>query len=988
MKPKDFQEATAQRIVEIFEKEGQNRVLLADEVGLGKTIVARAVVGKVSNWHRKMGDKHFKVVYICSNINIANQNSKKLGICDEDCLRVSESRLSMQHLKIYQNQGRGHGFQQLIPLTPATSFSMTGGCGNQEERALMFVLLCRLPAFQGLSGFSDFMRYYELKNWDYYVNLYEGQAVSCDENGSGYFSKMTAALNDAITSDMIREIQAICRKTATEDKWRSRDIINSLRRIFAQISLDELEPDLVIMDEFQRFRDLIAPADDETGMLSKKFLHDSATKVLLLSATPYKPYSTLEEISQNESFDHYREFMQVMDFLLYDARKNAEFKSVWRDFSHSLSELSTDRLTVLYANKANAENALYGSICRTERFRMGLIDATKAADIEVSRNDILSFAEMQKFLNEYNIGNVPVDYVKSAPYLLSFMESYKLKENIVKQYKASPNALLLKRYKTMLLIKSDLNVYKKVDSGNARLQCLMDTVFDSGKSGMEKLLWLPPSKPYYKTAGAFSKSSNLSKVLVFSSWEMVPRMIACMLSYETERLNCVKINENKENKPKRYFAADNSETDGKRKRRAVVMRLREYAEKVVSYPCKKLSELYNPLEYLGQTLDAVQKDVAKKVQILIQQLKTKHGLSEGRGSAKDYFNIMYHLFDGFVGEMPSVIPHNAEAVFTNIAIASPAVCAYRLFRNYEQADTLAENFVSLFNKTESMDVLDALNVQSKKNDEFYYEDVLRYCAEGNLQAVLDEWAYVLGEKGDALLESMQGSFLGTASVQVDTYESFSGQSAKPRMRNHFAVGYFNARLDDKNVQRTENIRLAFNSPFRPFVLATTSIGQEGLDFHLYCRKICHWNLPSNPVDLEQREGRINRYLCLAIRQSIAQKYGNIDFHVDIWDEMFDKASEIEKQDLSDLVPFWCLPDDGSTTVKIERIVPMYPLSKDRLVYERLVKVLTLYRLTLGQPRQEELLDMINASELEDKALDKLFINLSPYFRNGQTCSDR
>lgn len=435
MRPKDFQEATARRIVEIFKKEKQNRVLLADEVGLGKTIVARAVVGKVSDWHREMGDKHFKVVYICSNINIANQNSKKLGIRDEDCLRVSESRLSMQHLKIYQNQGRGHSFQQLIPLTPATSFSMTGGCGNQEERALMFVLLRRLPAFRELSGFSDFMRYYELKNWDYFVNLYEGQVVSCDENGSGYISVMTAALNQATPNEMIREIQAVCHKAAPEDRWRSRDMINSLRRIFAQISLDKLEPDLVIMDEFQRFRDLIAPADDETGMLSKKFLQDSATKVLLLSATPYKPYSTLEEIGQNESFDHYREFMQVMDFLLYDARKNAEFKSVWRDFSHSLSELNTERLTVLYANKSNAENALYGSICRTERFRSGMIDASKAAEIEIGRNDILSFAEMQRFLNEYNIGNVPVDYVKSAPYLLSFMESYKLKENIVKQYK-------------------------------------------------------------------------------------------------------------------------------------------------------------------------------------------------------------------------------------------------------------------------------------------------------------------------------------------------------------------------------------------------------------------------------------------------------------------------------------------------------------------------------------------------------------------------
>ncbi|MEA3275971.1 MAG: helicase-related protein [Pseudomonadota bacterium] len=57
----------------------------------------------------------------------------------------------------------------------------------------------------------------------------------------------------------------------------------------------------------------------------------------------------------------------------------------------------------------------------------------------------------------------------------------------------------------------------------------------------------------------------------------------------------------------------------------------------------------------------------------------------------------------------------------------------------------------------------------------------------------------------------------------------------------------------------DSVRAAFNSPFRPFVLTSTSIGQEGLDFHPWCHRLVHWNLPGNPVDLEQREGRIHRY---------------------------------------------------------------------------------------------------------------------------------
>ncbi|WP_413818578.1 helicase-related protein [Sphingobium sp.] len=71
--------------------------------------------------------------------------------------------------------------------------------------------------------------------------------------------------------------------------------------------------------------------------------------------------------------------------------------------------------------------------------------------------------------------------------------------------------------------------------------------------------------------------------------------------------------------------------------------------------------------------------------------------------------------------------------------------------------------------------------------------------------------------------------------------------------------------------RLSSVRDAFNSPFRPFALATTSVGQEGLDFHPYCYRLYHWNLPGNPVDLEQREGRVHRFKGHAIRLNLAHR---------------------------------------------------------------------------------------------------------------------
>ena len=56
----------------------------------------------------------------------------------------------------------------------------------------------------------------------------------------------------------------------------------------------------------------------------------------------------------------------------------------------------------------------------------------------------------------------------------------------------------------------------------------------------------------------------------------------------------------------------------------------------------------------------------------------------------------------------------------------------------------------------------------------------------------------------------------------------------------------------------------------PFVLASTSVVQEGIDFHWWSHSVIHWNLPSNPVDFEQREGRVNRFAGHAVRKNVAE----------------------------------------------------------------------------------------------------------------------
>src|SRR5690606_33839115 len=104
----------------------------------------------------------------------------------------------------------------------------------------------------------------------------------------------------------------------------------------------------------------------------------------------------------------------------------------------------------------------------------------------------------------------------------------------------------------------------------------------------------------------------------------------------------------------------------------------------------------------------------------------------------------------------------------------------------------------------------------------------------------------------------------------------------------------------------------------------------GLDFHPWCHAVWHWNLPGNPVDLEQREGRVHRYKGHAVRKNIAEGFAaslraQWAKGKDPWEVMFDLAeSAARSSGAPELVPCWVAP--GST--KVQRCIPMLPFSRE------------------------------------------------------------
>jgi hypothetical protein len=351
------------------------------------------------------------------------------------------------------------------------------------------------------------------------------------------------------------------------------------------------------------------------------------------------------------------------------------------------------------------------------------------------------------------------------------------------------------------------------------------------------------------------------------------------------------------------------------------------------------------------------------------------------------------------------VPADLPVILALLAIAGPATCALRALAytllapsadaalRYS-AGRIAWGFRSLFNSPEAISLIRGMN-----GYEPYWRRVLEYCAAGCVQSVIDEYVHVLVESeglsdtpaaaASAQIAERIASVAGlrTASPGLDWVRvTGAGQLAidNQRARARFAMRYGDERGGEREESqlRKEVVRAAFNSPFWPFVLATTSIGQEGLDFHPYCHAVVHWNLPSNPVDLEQREGRVHRYKGHAVRKNVASLSAPSECDTapttNPWPGLFNEAAKHSAR-TSDIVPYWVFPVENGAS--IERHVPTLPLSREAARLPALRSSLAVYRMVFGQPRQEDLLEHLKRTVPERELArisNELYISLEPH----------
>ena len=1044
-----FQRRSVEHVINQFYGPARaNRFLVADETGLGKTRVAQGVIAQAIEKNQDTVNR-FDIVYVCANSDLARQNIRRLNVTGQTEIPFS-SRLTLlgEHSHRLNRSKESGGGVNLVSFTPGTSFDMGHSLGQARERAMITIALMGI---YDLDAYERTATKRLLQGTVTTLNRFTSQIdwlrSDLGEDGidptivTQYEKLLNAKGSAGLGGRYLALLDKMGRKHSIPPELRrdSLDLVRDLRAALAAASVHTLEPDLVILDEFQRFRHLLSE-DSPAGELAHHLFQYDAAKVLLLSATPYKPFTLAGEDDE----DHSKDLFRTLEFLARgrDDVHVEDIRAGLRQYREALLGGGTDGSIT-----TSLRNNLLKLMSRAER--PALQDGSMSVERVVSASDLRAadlsdFATLRKVSDAVRLprdhGLVTVDYWKSAPYFLTFSEGYQLGRRL--KDTAATEELRRLLCSTHHIDGPSIERFEPLDVGNARMRVLAD---DTIEQGWWQLLWMPASLSYIEPAGPFAAPNLrlMTKRLVFSSWTATPSSVASILSYEAER-RAVEGSE--------HYTTYTPESRAKVARRLQYTAGRDGKPKQMAallchWPLPGLAKATDPLVWVAaQHGTELTRSDALVHALGVVTARTQHeqgaagvkhhgqgpethdgpwrtafGWADSWPEASDRRiasslsgdrheddhasptedsgdipnGLAYHLRAARAarGDSAQELDDQARQILAEVGLYSPGNVSYRVlgrlirgsaavseWGHFEAAAVLANGLRSLFNRPDAIQLVDRLVGEGLP----YWRKVLVYISMGNLEAVLDEYVHQLyadrasGLATNEILLEIANEVAEAVSLRSPTLRALdaSDLDAGLAFSARFALRYGGRQQDAEDARQPEG-RRAFNSPFWPFVLASTSVGQEGIDFHWWCHAVFHWNTPSNPVDFEQREGRVDRYRGHAVRKNVAWTHGaaalsRTDSHP--WDRLYDLATDYQDQ-LGDFSPGWVYPGPS----RIERHVAPFPFSNDLDRYDRMKRDVALYRLTFGQPRQEDMLEVLRRRgvDADPEALRSFRIDLAP-----------
>ena len=1018
--PRPFQRKTIAAVLKAFRQAGSRRYLVADEVGLGKTIVAQHVLHGLMQDHAAQV-RPLVVFYVCSNLTIARQNREQLlkvlpageratAVCPVDRLTLLGVGTPPTHPRL-----------RLYSLTPDTSIPMRQGQarrdGRQDERALIEALLG-----QGWSGALEELRQkhtpeiFQRKAQRYWDDLLEAMQDKVSTNAD-----LRGKFYDAVRKEFDLKPN-VPLKGALLQEESPLALIARLRNALAAAAVASLRPDLVIFDEFQRFRDLVAPdlAGEAARVLGQIRGDDAGQRpaLLLLSATPYRFYSRRTEDASGQQ--HHGQFYELIEFLHGGGTHGKTMASQCRRaFEVIRQELGRGQPESAAAEASRAEVRAYlrPIMARTERAAHPdetLGASTLGHPCQLNASDIAVYRHLCDSLQ-------PPDRAAAVPYWTSIpLPMQSMSKRYAAWSRAGRSAEPMPG-----LTRDERRRFKRKFWPHPRLRALKELASSHNLA----LPWIAPSLPWWPLRGVWkpetdggtsgkhggertrSEEEPWSKLLVFSRFRATPQAISALLSYDLE--------------------AHLMRGTGKRYDTALERRLLSASAKrprllASFFPVPWIVESTEPLSApgrtLGEALATLKKQIRERLRASGVPVRTDNeatprrtwcllaGLEMHMGTwtqRRWAWLAMHGRSSGHDGPDAGLVEMidlwHAQVAVTHVtaseldrlasyALGAPGIVLGRALRRHWPEAMSPEGFPTVLATAWQglRSYLDnPLFAAALGAGRQYLTALHKAIKQGNLESVLDEHLWVTHRLGGGSGQQLAESLRDALQLRVGRFELHeNGRQISFHLRCHTAMPFIEARagalrtadvVGEEQKLRTDELKKAFNTPFWPHVLSTTSVGQEGLDFHAWCSTLVHWDLCLNPVDLEQREGRIQRFGGLAIRRRIAKLLGeelrtNGLEEQSPWSRLAILA-ERRLNDSSGLSPWWILPG-----ASVRRYVFDLPGSEQTRHFSELKQQRMLYRMVLGQPNQEDLLEHLQRHvQVSDEVIRRSSLHLSPFF---------
>jgi len=986
---KPFQRATVDAAVAALRgKNGTGRFLVADEVGLGKTVVARDTIATLAAETGKL-----TIYYVTSGLKVADQNKTELlRFLNKDNAREALSTIDRVGLIPFEAPTRK---LRLYAFTPKTSFSGSQRLygGKAIERAFIGCLLDeRYPGIRRELP-KNFLEHGATSSWPWA----EGEArKSMDAVPRRFIDAYARALRIEFGSPL-RDCIVAAAETATPGK-----VLGRLRKVLARAALASTPPDLVVFDEFQCYRDLLDPKADND--IARALLEGPEggprPALLLLSATPYRFYA--ERWESETGVQPHHEFFDIVEFLGGSARRAAAETQFRRfgDLLHAIGRLAPDArsalMTEAHSVKISLEKLLTPLMSRTERsVAMHVGDLQQPASIEPHDLDV--YRHFAEHVDEKHKG-AAISYWLSVPLPAQALgDRYQISRG--KVFPASRNVPRL----------GITNCFKapKDGWGSAKLRALNALA----PADALALPWVAPSLPWWPLSGPWAKVQASPKMLIFSRFRATPQSVAALTSLEVER---------------RFGGEAHLPYSRAWKKKHLTPKPDQGPTLALFHPSPFLILSVAPLRIKinattkqvraiarQQIVDALPDAIAPRAPdakamrrrrpawAILAAIERAHAKSHPtnyepvrkawKKMAMGDATLSLLLSQRDEAESISWISSWELDALVDLALGGPANVAGRaLFRHlpalFEPGGPHYFNLVR-FCWSRFRPYLDRSIFWSLLKGGSATAKYQRASVDGGLEAALDEhfWLRKSKVEPEALIDDLSGAL--AANVGTFAFKDV-GEKDRLRIRCHAAVPFGateseaqrqDRQSDELPPARAEEIRAAFNTPFWPHVLATTSVGQEGLDFHSWCDRLGHWDLCSSPVDLEQREGRIQRFGGLTVRRPLAEALGSAalkearESGASPWDVIAREANT-SYGDETGMSPWWIMPK-----AELKRHLFALPQSRDVRRFARLRNQRLLYRLAMGQPDQEDLVDLLAGHDIESaRELRKLALDLSAF----------